>query len=293
MIPIILRDAVNGSVATKKKALPPEKMTTFIKGLTKYYGALEVGITPLKPYHVYSHIGRGAGKYGAEIPVEHAYAIAYTVEMDYDMVGTAPLVPTAMETGKQYAASALVGVELAETLRNMGYPARAHIDGNYRVIAPLIARDAGLGEIGRMTLFMSEKEGPRLRLGVVTTSAPLIPDEHTPDEAVIDFCTICEKCAHACPSKSIPLGPREEIDGALRWQLNADTCYRYWNVAGTDCAKCMAVCPYSHPNNLAHNIVRWGIARSGFFRRLALWLDDVFYGKIPEQRPIPEWVDVP
>jgi ferredoxin len=288
-----LREAVDGPVSTQKHSLPPDKMTDYVKALTRYYGALEVGITELAPYHVYSHIGRGTGTYGTPIPVEHRYAIAYTVEMDAGLVGTAPYPPTSMETGKEYVEAARVGVQLAGAIRGLGYPARAHIDGNYRVIAPLVARDAGLGEIGRMTILMTPRQGPRVRLGVVTTDLELIPDSRRPDAAIIDFCNICEKCAQACPSQSIPYGPREEIDGANRWKLNPDTCFRYWNIAGTDCARCMAVCPFSHPDTFSHNLVRWGIARSGFFRRAALWMDDLFYGRKPAPHPVPDWVDVP
>jgi ferredoxin len=110
---------------------------------------------------------------------------------------------------------------------------------------------------------------------------------------LIDFCNICRKCAENCPSSSIPFGDRQEIDGALRWKLNPETCFSYWNVLGTDCAICMRVCPYSHPDNLAHNLIRWGIARSGFFRRIALWMDNLFYGKKPIHRLPPNWTRVP
>jgi ferredoxin len=131
---------------------------------------------------------------------------------------------------------------------------------------------------------MTPRLGPRVRLGVVTTTLELNPDSHESDAAMIDFCTICKKCAQNCPSRSLPFGDRQENDGALRWKLDPDTCFRYWNAVGTDCARCMAVCPYSHPNNLAHNIVRWGIARSGAFRRAALWMDDLFYGRQPAEK---------
>ena len=264
-------------------------MRTYIQDLARYYGADQVGVTVLEPYHVYSHVGRGAGIYGEPIPVENRYAVAFTVEMDFEMVGTAPYPPTSMETGKQYVEAGRVAVQLAAAIRALGYPARAHIDGNYRVIAPLVARDAGLGEIGRMTILMTPRQGPRVRLGVVTTDLELVPNERQPDQAILDFCTICEKCARACPSQSIPYGPRQEIDGALRWKLNPDTCFRYWNTAGTDCARCMAVCPYAHPDTFSHNLIRGGIARSGAFRRGALWLDDFVYGKKPPAREIPRW----
>ncbi|MBC8506462.1 MAG: 4Fe-4S dicluster domain-containing protein [Anaerolineales bacterium] len=287
-----LREAVDGVVTTDRTKKTPGEITKYLKGLAHFFGALDVGVTELKPYHFYSNIGRGTGEYGGLVPVEHRYAIAFTVEMDFDMVGTAPKSPISMETGKQYVESARVAVQLAETIRLLGYEARAHIDGNYRVIAPLVARDAGLGEIGRMTILMTPKQGPRVRLGVVTTTLELVPNEREPNTAMIDFCYICKKCAENCPSRSISFDDRQEYDGALRWKIDPDTCFRYWNTVGTDCGKCMAVCPYSHPDNWAHNVVRWGIQYSGAFRRAALWLDDLFYGKEPAEKPTPEWAEI-
>lgn len=292
-----LREAVDGLLADEDRQsmrpeLPPAKLTKYLKELARYYGALDVGVAALQPYHIYSHIGRGTGEYGAPIDLDHRYALAFTVEMDHAMVTAGPYPPIAMESARQYVESARVAVQLAAVLRELGYPARAHIDGNYRVIAPLVARDAGLGEIGRISLLMTPRLGPRVRLGVVTTRAELVPDGRRPFPEVIDFCTICEKCAQNCPSKSIPLGPRQEQDGVLRWRINPETCFHYWNVIGTDCARCIAVCPYSHPDNFFHNTVRWGVAHSGAFRRLALRIDDLFYGKHPAPHPAPPWTDV-
>jgi ferredoxin len=288
-----LRDAVDGRVTgmADDGAMSPDAETDYVKALASYYGAKDVGITDLRPYHVYSHVGRGSGEYGAPIEVEHQFAIAFTVEMAFDMVGAAPHAPTVIESARQYVESARVAVQLAGAIRALGWPARAHIDGNYRVIVPLVARDAGLGEIGRMGLLMTPREGPRVRLGVVTTDLELVAHAYEPDAAVIDFCAICRKCAECCPSRSIPLGDREEIDGALRWRIDPDTCYRYWNVIGTDCARCMAVCPFSHPDTLAHNLIRWGIGRSAAVRRVALKMDDAFYGRKPESREPPAWTD--
>ena len=285
-----LREAVDGSQNTPQKtSLSVKQMTRYIKGLTQYFGALDTGITELRPYQVYSHTGRGSGVYGEPIEIEHFHAIAFTVEMDFEMVGTAPKSTVTMESARQYVEAARVAVQLANAIRNMGYSARAHIDGNYQVIAPLVARDAGLGEIGRMTLLMTPKQGPRVRLGVVTTNLPLIPTPRKPDKSVIDFCNICKKCAENCPSNSIPKDECECIDGAWRWKLDEETCFRYWNAVGTDCGRCMAVCPYAHPNNVAHNFIRWGIQRSGAFRRLAMWMDDLFYGKHPVEKAGPNW----
>ena len=285
-----LREEVDGPVAPVRTELTAAQMTPFIKALARYYGAYTVGITELRPYHIYSHIGRGSGKYGAPITLDHRYAIAFTVEMDYAMTETGPNAPTSMESARQYVEAAKVALQLGYFIRQLGYPARAHIDGNYRVIAPLVARDAGLGEIGRMGLLMTPELGPRVRLGVVTTDLPLIPDQRDDDTSAIDFCRMCKKCAEACPSQAIPFGEREEIDGALRWRINAESCFRYWNRVGTDCGRCIAVCPYSHPNNPAHNLVRWGVRRSGAVRRVALWMDDLFYGRKPPPHPAPSWI---
>lgn len=288
-----LREAVDGPVSAQKVVLQAEKSSATIKSLTRYYGALDVGIAKLEPYHLYSHIGRGSGVYGSEIELEHDYAIAFTVEMDHAMISAGPHAPGVTESATQYVEAARTAVQLAAAIREMGYAARAHIDGNYRVVAPLVARDAGLGEIGRMGLLITPHQGPRVRLGVVTTSMPLTPDGRKPDASVLDFCTICKKCADCCPSKSIPFSDRQELEEVLRWQINAESCFRYWSKIGTDCGRSMAVCPYSHPDNLAHNLVRWGIQRSGLFRRLAIKLDDFFYGKRPVPHPAPEWTRVP
>ena len=277
-----VREAVDGPTAPQKHHGSPEEMSRWVKQLAGFWGALDTGITRLHPTHIYSRIGRGTGEYGSRISLDHDYAVAFTVEMDHRLTRTAPHPTLTMESGKQYVEAARVAIQLAAALRNLGFQARAHIDGNYRVIAPLVARDAGLGEIGRMGLLMTPRQGPRVRLGVVTTDLPLKTDSSPGDRSLIAFCQICKKCAVNCPSRSIPRGGRLEKNGSLRWKINADTCYRYWTASGTDCGRCLAVCPYAHPDNWAHNLVRWGIRRSAGFRRAALILDDLLYGKEPE-----------
>jgi reductive dehalogenase len=210
--------------------------------------------------------------------------------MDHRLVGTAPYAPTVMESARQYVEAAKIAIQVASFIRSLGYPARAHIDGNYRVIAPLVARDAGLGGIGRMGLLMTPSLGPRVRLGVVTTDLPLVRDQRIEDAAILDFCQICKKCAQCCPIHAIPEDDRQKIDGALRWRINPDLCFRYWHAVGTDCARCMAVCPYSHPDTTMHSAVRWAVRHSGAARRAAVWLDDLLYGSLPGSKPFPSWV---
>jgi ferredoxin len=275
-----VRHSVDGEVARDRVERPPEEWTAILKEYARSYGAVDVGVAEVQPYHVYTHIGRGTGTYGAPIDLEHRWALAFTVEMDHGRIRCAPAAPVVEESARQYVEGAKIALILAAMIRRLGYPARAHIDGNYRVIAPLVARDAGLGEIGRMGLLMTPRLGPRVRLGVVTTDMPLVADAPGDDCSVLDFCTSCRKCAANCPVAAIPSGERTPIDDGLRWVIDSDRCFRFWNLVGTDCATCVRVCPYSHPDSAAHNLVRWAIGRSAAARRVMLWADDVFYGTI-------------
>lgn len=281
-----LWEAVDGEPASSTVERSPAAWSAEVRGLARGWGALAVGITELRPYHVYTRVGRGSGRWGEPVELGHRWAVAFTVEMDHQAMAHAPGAPVIAESARQYATSAMVSVQLAAFMRRCGYPARAHVDGNYRVIAPLVARDAGLGDIGRMGLIMTPKLGPRVRLGVVTTDMPLVADPGADDPAMLDFCSACRKCADNCPVAAIPHGDREPIDDGWRWRIDAESCYRYWNYTGTDCGACMRVCPYSHPDSPPHNLVRWATARSGGMRRLLLWLDDVFYGRRPKPRPV-------
>jgi len=76
----------------------------------------------------------------------------------------------------------------------------------------------------------------------------------------------------------------KEIDGVMRWKIDAESCYTYWCQAGTDCGRCIIVCPFAHPDNWFHRLVRFGIRNSYIFRRLAVPLDDLFYGRKPRPR---------
>jgi len=284
-----LHPVVEGNTAGRPVVSTPEDNTRFIRQWALQLGAVSIGFTELKDYHYYSHIGRGP-QYGEPVETRHRYAVALTVEMDKYMLDRAPLGPTVMETAKRYLLSGAIAVQLAECIRELGYPARAHIDGNYRVVCPLVARDAGLGEIGRMGLLMTPELGPRVRIAVVTTDIPIVPDLRQTDHTVIDFCSHCRKCAEVCPSNAIPFETRQEINGVTRWQINSEACFTLWCVLGTDCGRCMRVCPYSHPDNALHNLIRKGIRHNVLFLRSAVYLDDFFYGRKPEPGALPEWL---
>lgn len=267
--------------------LSEAEVTRFIRQWGKKLGAVAVGFTEMTDYHYYTVAGRG-DRYGKKIINKHKYGIVFLVAMDLEMISSAPRAPVVMESANQYLRSASIATQVAVMIRKLGYVARTHIDANYDIICPLVAKDAGLGEIGRNGLLVSDKYGPRVRISVVTTDIPLLTDQPRSDSSVIKFCSICKKCALNCPSNSIPEGPMQLINGVMKWQLDQESCFTYWNHCGTDCGLCISTCPYSHRNNLFHNIIRSGIRNNILFLRLARVLDDFFYGKRPSQGKVPD-----
>jgi len=270
---------VDGEIADDRKELNPAEITSKLKKAIIEMGAEQVGIAPLRQEYVYSHVGRGPERWGSEIVNNHRYAIMFALEMDYDHVESAPRILITEESANKYLKGALISVETARYIRSLGYPARAHIAGsNYQIMLPPVAYDAGLGELGRMGYIISPRYGARIRLGAITTDLPLIADKPK-NFGVQDFCEKCLKCATNCPSGAISFDKKTRVRGVEKWQLDIEKCIRYWRILGTDCGLCMKVCPYSHPPTLFHNIVRKGIRRSAFARRISIQADDLFYGR--------------
>ncbi len=273
-----LRSAVDGPVSEVCHA-SPEAITTFLRSLSKHYGACCFGTAKINSKHYYSHVGRGEGQYGSEITAVHSYAIVIGSEMKPGFTGTAPFSPEVVEVGRRYVDCAVRAIEAAAVIRSMGYSATAHIDGNYKVVVPLVASETKLGGFGWSNLFLTKKYGPRVRYSVVTTDME-IPAEVGEAPDFIPFCRICRKCADNCPSRAI--NP-EKPD-----RINADRCYMYWNSVGTDCGRCIAVCPMGHP---------WGPLKALALRsiagaRLLKVLDDAFYGKKPASLKLRPWMGI-
>jgi len=277
-----------GGPGQSPAGIDPSDATRRIKGFARHLGALDVRVTRLRAYHVYSHAGRHPSNWGNEIGIQHDYAVVFSVEMNRHMVHSAPLLPTAVETSIEYMRIASISICLANYIKNLGYNARAHLDGNYQVLATAVAHDAGLGELGRLGLIITPSHGPRVRTAVVTTDLPLIED-HPINFGVQHFCEICKKCAQNCPSQSIERGEKREVRGILKWQSKMESCYKYWRSVGTDCSICLAVCPYSKPDTFYHRVLRFFINRNALARNLAFFLDDLLYGKKPRHVHKPEW----
>ncbi len=236
----------------KRVETDPEVITHKIKEYAKYYGANLVGITKMDKYHYYTHQGRHNEDYGKVIHNHHKYGIVFAVEMDQEMINQAPAMPEIIGTAKGYVDAAIIGMVLAYYIRRLGYEALNHMDGNYLVIAPLVARDGGLGEIGRNGILTTQKYGSRVRLGVVTTDLELMPDS-IKAFGLQDFCEACKLCSKFCPGKAIPKEKSTE-DDIHRWQVNQEKCYSKWRDFGTDCGVCISNCPFSSEFNVLSTI---------------------------------------
>ncbi len=278
---------VEGKIKKEKIESSSIENTQRIKNTIHYLGSEICGISLLNQAYVYSHVGRGPEPYGQKIDLNHKYAIVFALEMDLAMVSSAPEAPVIVETGKRYVEAARISIVVADFIRRLGYTARAHIAGsNYQAMLPPLGWEAGLGELGRLGILITHKFGPRARLGLVTTDLPLIPDEPK-ILGIQNFCQKCQKCASNCPAQAIPHGEKTEENGVLKWVLNREECYRFWRKAGTDCAVCIHVCPYSKPDNTFHSFIRKMAKKSSAAQTLSIWGDDLFYGRNPIKRKSP------
>jgi len=275
---------VDGRESGEKACLSPPENTRMIKAVIKYLGSDLCGICLLNQAYIYSHVGRGPENYGKDIELKHKYAIVFALEMDLEMVASAPDVPVIVETGKKYVEAARISITVADLIRRLGYPSRAHIAGsNYQAVLPPLGCEAGLGELGRLGILITPKFGPRIRLGLITTDLPLVVDK--PKKLGIqNFCQKCQKCARDCPSHAIPHGEKVEENGVMKWVLDREACYRFWRKAGTDCAVCIHVCPYSKADNIFHRLLRKTIEKSAAAQSLSIRADDFFYGRVPLRR---------
>jgi reductive dehalogenase len=306
---LALPDAVDGPVAPRKVRVSPAEMAGRIKSVAEYLGASEVRIGPLNPAWVYSNRGvwpffddyranppafdgvpegyQGIN-YGDSIEIDHRFAISMAFPQDPDLIGSSPSRAASFEIGRVYASSALAAVELANYVRALGYPARAHHLRNYGVLLVPVAVDSGLGELGRCGYVMNKELGANFRLACVTTDLPLTTDKPV-DLGVQDFCEKCQKCAKTCPVRAIPTGEKVDVRGVRRWQIDAEKCFLYWGSQGGACAICQVVCPWSKPPTLFHRLAAEIAVRVPAARRLLIQADDWVYGAGYKRASVPDW----
>jgi reductive dehalogenase len=288
-----MRRIVDGIVAKHKAPIPedPGLLSCHIKELAYFLRVDLVGICKLPPYAVYSH------SYPDDNPIElnHTYAIAVLVDQDWRTSHATKgndWISNSMSF-LAYSTSAFIACIIADYIRRLGYPARAHHARNYQVAVPPILLWAGLGEMSRIgDCVLNPFLGPRFKAAVVTTNLPLVPDKPI-DFGLQDFCSKCKKCARECPSGALSFGDKVMFNGYEKWAVDKEKCtsMRVGNKRGSGCGVCIKVCPWNKPYTFFHSGVGWLMRHSSMARRLAIWGDDMMgYGK-----PHPEikwWFDL-
>lgn len=278
----------DGRVAPEKPPVDIQKFTRVLSEMICFYGACDVGILPLKPHHYYSHKGRHAEKWGETPDQTYQTAIVIVVAMRIPMIKQGPTSTVIQESAQKYVEAAKISNIAAAYIRQFGYRARAHNDANYETLCVPLAVESGLGELGRMGIFMHKVHGPCVRLAIVTTDMELPTTPPGPSLHMEEFCRICKKCADNCPSGSITHGVEPESRNFRHWSIDQEKCFSYWKTMGSDCGLCISVCPYTKPDTLIHKLVRFYISRNPVNQQIALVMDDLLYGrtqKIPRKNP--------
>ena len=104
-----------------------------------------------------------------------------------------------------------------------------------------VARAAGLGWIGKSAVFVSEKFGPRVCLGVVLTDMPLKAGKPMENK-----CGSCERCARACPVGALTATSFEIYPSDLREVLQREKCNDWMEGRSPThgfCWECVLACP--------------------------------------------------
>ena len=264
----------------------PQTNTRLIKKAARFFGADLVGICWAHPNLVYSHEYDlvNMTHHPLELPEGCDSAIVMAVEMDYEATRYSPDAISGAATGLGYSLQAVLANFVATFIRGLGY--RAIPSGNDTAISIPLAIAAGLGELGRMGLLLTEQYGPRVRLCKVFTDLPLLHDTYRPF-GVTEFCNVCMKCAKHCPSQCIPYGNQtmegptfSNFSGVRKWYINPEKCFLFWVKNWMDCNNCVRFCPFNKPRGKLHDSVRFVIRKMPVFNRLIVWIDDILgYGK--------------
>lgn len=135
-------------------------------------------------------------------------------------------------------------------LMNNGYeaaavPASQSVNGYSGIFShKMAAVKAGLGYIGKSALFVSDKFGPRVRLGTVFTNAPLPVSQCEQ----VDKCGSCNVCRDKCPAMAI--SGKAFCEGMNREDIfDAVACSNYMKKQfqhigrGAVCGICIKHCP--------------------------------------------------
>ena len=210
---------------------PRRDVTEVIRDKAREMGFGEVGFTRFDRRYIYNNKKRYA---------KHEHAICLALEQNYTQTQAIPSLEGEYAHFGTYEIEGALALDLADYIRELGYHAQVHLDGDdTAVIIPMFV-NAGLGQLGANGQLLSPHFGSRARLAVISTDAPITYD--TPvDYGIHKFCQICQVCIDRCPGRALI---RDKVwwRGAEKNKLIYDRC-RPVMARYEGCGVCMKVCP--------------------------------------------------
>jgi len=274
----------------------PAVMTAHLKRVARHLGADVVGIGKSHPSFLYGgNPNDGLTTMGGDRPAgtpeelveRYPYVIVATIAWDYEL----------MHAHRHHIGDAAYDFSLERSnmlhcaldgyIREMGYNT---LRGAMNPQAAALA--AGVGELGRNGLIITEKFGARIHLtDCLVTDLPLVADKPI-DIGVEDFCKVCRKCAITCPTNSITFEGKQTYNGVEKYKIKWETCYKlrpfvvqHWG----QCLTCATVCPFTKPNTWWRTAAIRALQATPIPARPAVVkglkaIDDRFWGTIPNRR---------
>ena len=250
---VLLQD---GETGERVVTASPRDNADAVKAACYFLGVDAVGVSRCPDWAWYSHDATGA-----PIDPPHDQAISMIVDQGYETMEGASGDDwiSVAQSMRAYLRFSLLGGVVAQHIRNLGYPAKAHTVLDGEVLQPPLLLLSGLGEVSRIgEVILNPFLGPRLKSGVVTTTMPLAHDKPI-DFGLQRFCESCNKCARECPSGAITAGPKLMFNGYEIWKSDSQKCatYRITTPGGAMCGRCMKTCPWNLEGLFAEAPFRW------------------------------------
>ena len=200
----------------------------------------------------------GAGQVGfcrldQENPFGLGFAVSFTVPLSDAVVDGITDKPTHTYFHHYRAVNAFidnVSLKVGRMLAKSGYnyvaiPASQSVEGLQGIFSHKYAAcSSGLGYVGKSGLFISDENGPRVRLGTILTDYPF----EELGQVMESQCGECRKCVDACPAMAIrgeEWEPGKEREKIVDAKACSDFMKKEFQMIGRGvvCGVCMKVCP--------------------------------------------------
>jgi epoxyqueuosine reductase len=206
-----------------------------IEDKAKSLGISAIGYANVTPARVYK---------GYAVPHEHA--IVLVKEMDKVALAKAPSIDTEAMVMNSYRDINGAANVLVTFLREHEHAAEAGPGLGGITNYVLLARDAGLGWIGRHGMLITPQHGPRQRLAIVYTgidNLPIPSNARSEHEWISAYCATCGKCIRKCPVNAILDSPVQHSPDHHS-HVNSPRCHEYFR-DHFGCSICMKECPFN------------------------------------------------